>query len=41
VARFVTLTGDVELCVDAIGEATDPPVLLISGFASSMERHTD
>lgn len=33
----MTLTDDVELCVDAIGELTDPPVLLISGFASSMD----
>jgi pimeloyl-ACP methyl ester carboxylesterase len=37
VAALVTLTDDVQLCVDSIGKATDPPVLLISGFASSMD----
>jgi pimeloyl-ACP methyl ester carboxylesterase len=37
VATLVTLTDDVELCVDSIGKATDPPLLLISGFASSMD----
>jgi pimeloyl-ACP methyl ester carboxylesterase len=37
VAALVTLTDDVQLCVDSIGKATDAPLLLISGFASSMD----
>jgi len=37
VAELVIVDDDVELCVDSIGEPTDPPLLLVSGFASSME----
>jgi len=33
----VIVDDDVQLCVDSIGEPTDPPLLLISGFASSMD----